>query len=129
MHCCATQKMRNIHVGCCLFSHKPKINKKQKQHRFVALTFGIDFLFFVCSNITTCTVVQRKRRKKCGAHTHVHHLSRISLSQYSRRLLSILAQPTTEGKHTKTVVPSRRRYLPLYLLLTSSYYSLCTVVH
>ena len=33
-------------------------------------------------------------KKKCGAHTHVHHLSRISL-QYSRRLLSILAQEKT----------------------------------
>ena len=30
--------------------------------------------------------------KKCGAHTHVHHLSQLSF-QYSRRLLSILAQP------------------------------------
>ena len=31
------------------------------------------------------------KKKKCGAHTHVHQLSRLS-SQYSRRLLSILAQ-------------------------------------
>ena len=33
-----------------------------------------------------------KQEKKCGAHTHVHHLSRTLSSQYSRWLLSILAQ-------------------------------------
>ena len=32
------------------------------------------------------------KKKKCGAHTHVHHLS-LFFSQYSRRLLSILAHP------------------------------------
>ena len=38
-------------------------------------------------NLHSCAT----QRKKCGAHTHAHHLS-LSLIQYSRRLLSILAQ-------------------------------------
>ena len=35
-------------------------------------------------------------KKKCGAHTHVHHLSQLFSRQYSRRLLSILAQLQAE---------------------------------
>ena len=55
--------------------------------------------YFVCGASSTtllfiCTVVHKKR-EKCGAHTHVHQLSLFS-SQYSRRLLSILAQQNSK---------------------------------
>ena len=76
-----------------------KQKKKQKWHR-VAFNFFV-FLWSQLIHLNTCTVVQITK-KKCGAHTHVHHLSRISSSQYSRRLLSILARTNKKKKQKKS---------------------------
>ena len=42
--------------------------------------------------------IKAKHKKKCGAHTHVRQLSQLS-SQYSRWLLSILAQLSQTNNH------------------------------
>ena len=108
LHSCATQKRKkcgahtharttvqldecNIHVGCCLFSHDPHINKK-KQKKMVLCLRAILILFSrICDLSLTCTVVQLK--KKNAEHTRMYTNFRAFLSQYSRRLLSILAHP------------------------------------
>ena len=66
------------------------IKTKNKSDVVTALWFN----WFLCSYIYALLnefYKRAKRKKKCGAHTHVHHLSQLS-HQYSRRLLSILAQ-------------------------------------
>ena len=76
---------RNIHVGCCLFSHKKSRNTKKKtkcdigcfQSHIVLIGVSIDVF---------------SRVKKNGALMCVLHNCAARESQYSRRLLSILAQ-------------------------------------
>ena len=48
------------------------------------------------TNIRKTNFVKERSEKKYGAHTHAHHLSATSSSQYSRQLLSILAQTQFE---------------------------------
>ena len=74
-------------------------------------TQSIDFnRYFNCvvgfvrnDHCKTILIRKAKRKKKCGAHTHAHHLSQLSY-QYSRRLLSILAQLHKKTNKQKTGV-------------------------
>ena len=85
----------NIHGGCCLFSHITiKTNKKIKKKANTSSAFNP--CWSSASTIYQNNLAKERSEKKCGAHTHVHQLSRFS-SQYSRRLLSILAQPNTNN--------------------------------
>ena len=91
----------NIHGGCCLFSHITiKTNKKIKKKANTSSAFNP--CWSSASTIYQNNLAKERSEKKCGAHTHVHQLSRFS-SQYSRRLLSILAQPNTKQKQKNTV--------------------------
>ena len=91
MHTHFRRLSSNIHVGCCLFSHK---NNQIHVEETVVLSWHYYLPWRVWFTITTlnnnCTVVQHKKNTE---HTHMHTNFRRFSSQYSRRLLSILAHP------------------------------------
>ena len=67
----------NIHVGCCLFSHE-KHNKKKKIKSVVQ---ALLVFLWCCLHVTfqkRFAQLCNTKEKKCGAHTHVHHLSQLS---------------------------------------------------
>ena len=74
----------NIHVGCCLFSHVPNPTK-QKHTNKVWLTLNLKVCMLVCWN-------KLEKKEKKTEHTRMHAQLCSSRAQYSRRLLSILAQ-------------------------------------
>ena len=85
----------NIHVGCCLFSHisnQPKI----KTNLVVLCIANLQHYFLSWMSYTNCTVVQTTKKMR-STHTCTPSFCNF-LAQYSRRLLSILAQPV---KYTK----------------------------
>ena len=84
----------NIHVGCCLFSHNQTANVNETKKVFCVCKpfYSVSFAFLNYLKLAQLC----NTKKKCGAHTHVHHLSHLS-SQYSRRLLSILALPQNQN--------------------------------
>ena len=86
----------NIHVGCCLFSH---IHNSIKKFQIIC---GVSFFDHrmkytaTDEHQLTCTVVQNI--KKNAEHTHMYTILRTLSSQYSRRLLSIVARPNQQKK-------------------------------
>ena len=93
-HVCTTVQLseRNIHVGCCLFSHKNecKQNKKNKE------MFMFATLFMFC--LRSVNYFKEKKTE----HTRMYAQLCSSRAQYSRRLLSILAHPKTKNKQNIT---------------------------
>ena len=77
--------------------------------------------------LATRTVVH-KTKKKCGAHTHVHHSFATFFSQYSRQLLSILAQPEYNNQTTTTVICFDESLLRLCFDCCGVTFITCTVV-
>ena len=85
----------NIHVSCCLFSHKKnKKNKIKPQGCSKALNTWFDFE----NNKSLKTIKEKKR----STHACTHNCA-ARRAKYSRRLLSILAQQNTK-KTNKTRV-------------------------
>ena len=79
-----------IFTSVVVYSRTTKYLPKHKKNYTVCLREqSLVFVLVSATSSLICTVVQSK--KKCGAHTHVHQLS-LTSAQYSRRLLSILAQ-------------------------------------
>ena len=83
-----------------LLSILAQLENKQKKTKKKNGLKGEPFWFCLLNTLIyliTCTVVQHKKIR--STHTHVHHLSQLSC-QYSRRLLSILAQFSSQhNKH------------------------------
>ena len=85
----------NIHVGCCLFSHNnPHTPQKTKCCLNAAFSKGGVWGKFKCLRI--------KKRKKRSTHACTHNCAARE-TQYSRRLLSILAQQ-------KKSIPQNKEY-------------------
>ena len=81
-----------IFTSVVVYSRTTKEKHQKKPLRDVSQS-SLKCDVFRCRNNYTPNLIKRaKRKKKCGAHTHVHHLFATLSSQYSRRLLSILAQ-------------------------------------
>ena len=88
---------------------KPKKTKKELlQMLFFVLVQRYTIIF---TNLHSCAT----QKKKCGAHTHAHHSFTTFFSQYSRRLLSILAQLSNKNHNSKhsglvIMIINRQRY-------------------
>ena len=82
----------NIHVGCCLFSHNPPSNKtKSPQVVWQCSATGV----FVRRKYNVINELNKRAQRKKMRSTHACTPSFATFStQYSRRLLSILAHPS-----------------------------------
>ena len=99
MHTIFRNFSRNIHVSCCLFSHK---KNKTNKHQIVRVApCYLKFVLFCIDLITYRTVV--RQNKKNIRHTCMHTIFRNFPRQYSRRLLSILAQLNVYPRTTITI--------------------------
>ena len=63
----------NIHVGCCLFSHK--FTKTTQGKHTVGLTHLLYLSVDIVLQCDYFQLAQLCNTKKNGAHTHAHHLS------------------------------------------------------
>ena len=73
-------------------------NKHKKSIEFWSMLNTLCVCCIYSYILTTCTVVQPKKKKKNAKHTHMHTIFHNFLAQYSRRLLSILAQHKQKQK-------------------------------
>ena len=78
---------RNIHVGCCLFSH----NKKKTKIKNKGGVKSSPLVFVLRDSSLYKKKTIKKKRKKRSAHACTHNCAAHE-TQYSRRLLSILAR-------------------------------------
>ena len=95
----------NIHVSCCLFSHITN-NNSQTNIRVVQIAL---IIVSYCEETTIISIIINKKRsaKKNAEHTRMYTIFRASSSQYSRRLLSILAQQVRKLPIKRSVVSGR----------------------
>ena len=91
---------RNIHVGCCLFSHDQNKKKKSKKNKCCRQRLNSNNAAVTTSSFLKVMIKKRKKTKN-GAHTYVCTTVQLAKTQYSRQLLSILAQPILKKKNKK----------------------------
>ena len=91
----------NIHVSCCLFSHIYDNKHKKKQFGcFVVIArISLCLLRWVIILLTNL-IKERSEKKKCGAHTHAHHLSQLSNPIFT----SVVVYSRTKQQHQQKII-------------------------
>ena len=94
MHSCAIQKRKNaehtrmhtiFHTLSSQYSRRllsilapPKHKKNKKQKKNDLHQQVVEFVFFYVPTTFINNLTKKRSEKKCGAHTHAHHLSQLS---------------------------------------------------